>query len=377
MPRLSPFHPRAHLRCFNGAELTDVAALLLLAAAAIAAGPAQAAPIGVYTQYFVTGEASAASGSSTDATYRCNGGNGGAYADNLGGCVANLGSVPQVNTVTGTVDSSGRTRSFTADTTHHISHLEFPNGLPTPVLDPAFSRARASANLADASLHASVVNDSNNTDYVGGQALADLHDIVQLRVAGADASTRTRLNFSFAVDGLAYDSGKTTRYGEHGGGSLEARLLLNDLSSANDGGTYALIAAAGWSNFRGTFAPNTFTYDNRGDADLVGGSWVVNTLGLMQFDGWLDIIGAAATINPTLSLSVSCQIGLVCDYGNTAKFSFTGLPSSVSYSSDSGVFLTAAAAVPEPGTWALMLAGLGAAMVCTRRRAALRPTQSP
>ena len=216
--------------------------------------------------------------------------------------------------------------------------------MPTPALDPAFSRARAATNLADASLHASVVNDSNNTDYIGGQAFADLHDILQLRVVGADASTHTRLTFSFSIDGLAYDSGKTTRYGEHGSGDMRAMLQLNDLSSANDG----LVAAAGWTAFRGDFSPSATFYQNGGDADLAGGAWVQNTLGLMQFDGWLDIIGAIATINPTLSLSLNCQIGLVCDYSNTAKFSFTGLPSSVSYSSDSGVFLTAAARCPSP-----------------------------
>ena len=106
MPRLILRHTRSHPRRVNPTRLTHAAALLALAV--VTASPAQAAPIGVYNQYFVTGEASAVSGSSADASYRCDGGNGSANADKLGGCVSTLGSVPLVNSVTGTADSSAR-----------------------------------------------------------------------------------------------------------------------------------------------------------------------------------------------------------------------------------------------------------------------------
>lgn len=340
----------------------------LLALAAAAAGPAQAVPIGVYNQYFVTGRASTGSGSGSDNYYECNIGAAGA----LPGCVGFPGGglAYLANTTTGTVDTTGRTTSFFADTTRRMYHVEFPaQGDPVVVIDPGSSRAFASANLATASLRASVVNNSENVTYIAGQAQADLHDIVTLRVAGADATTRTRVNFSFAVDGLAYDSGQTTIFGQHGGGSMETRLLLNDLSSANDNGDYTVFAGAGWTKTStGDFVQSATGYENRGDATLAGGSWVQNSLSLMQFDGWLDIVGTSVTINPTLYLSVSCDIGLVCDYGNTAKFSFVGLPSSVSFTSDSGVFLTSA--VPEPQTAAMLLAGLLAVGWMARRRPA-------
>jgi hypothetical protein len=42
------------------------------------------------------------------------------------------------------------------------------------------------------------------------------------------------------------------------------------------------------------------------------------------------------------------------NFGDTATFSFDDLPAGVSYSSDSGHFLTSA---PEPSTWALMMIG--------------------
>ena len=340
----------------------------LLALAAAAAGPAHAAPTGVYNEYFVTGSASTGSGSGSDNRYQCNIGAAGA----LPGCSGEpgLGLAYLANTTIGTVDATGRTTSFFADTTRRMyrgGNTEM--GEPAVVLLPGSSRAFASANLADASLRASVVNNSENVAFVGGQAQADLHDIVTLRVAGAGASTRTRVNFSFAVDGIAYDSGQTTIYGQRGSGNMDARLLLNDLSSANDNADYTVVAGAGWTKTSTSdFMQSPTFYENRGDATLAGGDWVQNSLQLMQFDGWLDIVGTSVTINPTLYLSVYCDTGLVCDYANTAKFSFVGLPSSVTITSNSGVFLTTA--VPEPQTAAMLLAGLLVLGRLAKRRSA-------
>jgi hypothetical protein len=56
------------------------------------------------------------------------------------------------------------------------------------------------------------------------------------------------------------------------------------------------------------------------------------------------------------------------NFGNTAKF-YLRLPEGVTYTSTSGNFLTAAApifAVPEPSTWAMLLAGKG--MLAAKRR---------
>jgi hypothetical protein len=56
----------------------------------------------------------------------------------------------------------------------------------------------------------------------------------------------------------------------------------------------------------------------------------------------------------------------VSDFGNTATMNLI-LPSGLSFTSGSGVFLTAPSSVPEPGALGLVLMGLGALLVGRRR----------
>lgn len=69
-------------------------------------------------------------------------------------------------------------------------------------------------------------------------------------------------------------------------------------------------------------------------------------------------------------LEVDCRFGAICDFGHTSTFGFGALPSGLTWTSESGVFLTAAA-VPEPGTWALLAAGL--LLLATAGRRQRRP----
>lgn len=359
-------------------KTTPRSASLALALGAAALGSAGAAPIGVYTSYFVTGSAAAgAPGDGRGGEYDCNRQ---AYVPDLAGCGintapgANRFSQGGATTYSGTSPGSGAMTAFEAGVRANGFHMDYPNNVPTVVLDPSFSQVYAAADLSNASLHASVRNNANQ-GFVAGSARADLHDNVRVQVGGATADTVTRLHFRYAVDGTVVNDGQTTVYGEQGSGNLQTVLRMDQTDSGNGGGPDYWLAAFGeWSIFRGVVQSNNTGVDIRGAH--VGGSWTTVGLDEMVFDGWMDVFGESATFNPTLSLSLDCSIGLQCDYGHTARFSFVGLPTSVTYSSASGVFLTAGTTppdpngVPEPASAALVLAALAGARWTARRRAA-------
>ncbi len=61
----------------------------------------------------------------------------------------------------------------------------------------------------------------------------------------------------------------------------------------------------------------------------------------------------------------------VADFGNTTRFGFGALPTGLSFTSASGVFLTGdpvTGGVPEPASWAMLIAGFGLVGVTMRKR---------
>jgi hypothetical protein len=92
-----------------------------------------------------------------------------------------------------------------------------------------------------------------------------------------------------------------------------------------------------------------------------------------HFHGTLSVTNGE-TIPLLMSLQLGCSSGEICDLSHTAALSF-GLPSDVTFTSDSGVLLTqTGSAVPEPASFALMGTVLVALGVF--RRKGIRPRHS-
>ena len=84
----------------------------------------------------------------------------------------------------------------------------------------------------------------------------------------------------------------------------------------------------------------------------------------------ISSLGVQATLN------ISCRGGDTCDFGHTGAFRFGALPGGLSYTSESGTFLTGlggvvGGGVPEPATWAMMITGFGLIGMAMRRRRVL------
>jgi hypothetical protein len=217
------------------------------------------------------------------------------------------------------------------------------------------SSTSAYADLASGSVHATQEN-SGTTQYgAQGSASALWHDTLTFTAAGASADTVTTVHVDFVVDGAMYSpTGGDSSFGDMATslsiGGYDARAIV----SYRPGDAFAVAA------------PDTYP-------SAWGGVWTVSgdVAKTLSFSGDITFLGASALLPIAMDMELDCAYGMMCDYADTGKVSFV-LPSNVSYTSESGVFLSDAgipvAAVPEPETWALMLAGFATVGGFARRR---------
>ena len=227
----------------------------------------------------------------------------------------------------------------------------------------ATAESRATVDLSDGSIHLygadSNVSGNCSTPLACGGTSTYGHyfDTLHFSVLGAGAGTITPVQLTFRVDGTmvnsgtdTYDSGAAAEvFGQLTFGHSDARFDLK--SNAATGyvttlgylDTYPSNAQGVWVSTPG-FASNTYT------------------------ETYL-LTGASGDIAVDLSVNLECSLGYVCDFSHTAKLGLV-LPTGASFTSESGVFLTASVggAVPEPASWALLITGFGAVGAASRRR---------
>lgn len=256
-------------------------------------------------------------------------------------------------TVTGSTDKTG---TLTA------SHDESSNVSFDPIYGSA--HASAAADLATGKVHLFATAEYSAGD-AGAAAIASarLNDTLHFSVAGANANTITLIPVSFAFDGkftpgralnptatLYYDftfgNARAYEFGDYGAG------YYNGTSYP----TFAFPAAAGITS--GWQSASFSSYDPQ------------NT----RFSGIYALTGASADIPISFGLQIIAGNNVTLDYLNTGSISI-GKVAGVSFTSDSGVFLTkaggAVGGVPEPASWAMLIAGFGLTGATLRRRRAL------
>jgi hypothetical protein len=251
-------------------------------------------------------------------------------------------------TASGTVDATGGLTS--ASDTANLSVTLGPNRFSEtqPVSGSAFARG----SLASGTLGVLGTGDYSDLFDDGGQSgaygrgLASIGDGLHFHVSGADSSTVTDIGVTFAVHGAVTLGSQV--------GPYEA------FSSALQFGGASFQSSADASLTAGD--PPTFS-DNA--ANWVSTSYSVNSIDDIIFHGVYALTGPTTDLGILATLDASCGDGFNCDYSHTGAIAFS-LPDGVTFTSDSGDFLTAASAVPEPGSLLLLSTGLG--LSALRRR---------
>ncbi len=234
--------------------------------------------------------------------------------------------------------------------TSFVSDTDSFNGIPYS------GYAYGSANLNTGSLHAVAIS-TYGQPVASGFAQVGVRwvDDITFTTAGAGPGATRTVVFDLQLSGaLSRELDFSMLYGFRmfgvgGGGGQISRLTIFDSE------------------------PGPSFNDFLGQVDVNGfdDGWQVlsNDVGNLHFRGLVTYTGASKTFSLDTGLTLRCTAGTSCDFGNSARLSFE-LPPDVSFTSGSGVLLTST--VPEPGSQALLLAGLLAVGLTTRVRIASR-----
>ena len=192
--------------------------------------------------------------------------------------------------------------------------------------------------------------------------IAQFLTAIALGVAALGAQAQI-VNGSFEAPSYADESSTAINYGTHGwGGDGAVTRIVNPLGSLSDGvgSQYASLLAP-------TYAP--FSASLYQSFSLAAGSFAVNFLswgdGTISLERWGSGGYSAVGLNPnTTTLSSAAWAS------NTYTFNSVGGDYRLTFRTTDelridGVSVTA---VPEPETYAMMLAGLGAIGFLSRRR---------
>lgn len=243
------------------------------------------------------------------------------------------------------------------------------------------NNAAATANLHTGTAKAVVVNGGINTPR--GIAEARIQDSVFFNnVSGGTLY----LPFSYRFDGSLTNSigGSATATFRMD----EARVCTdlsyiscgNSLSLQTGGNANATIVVGylGNGSQNGVQQGGAFFFGAADNVDLANYSVVKDwNAGTGYYDTRISSVLAvpvgASRLGFDLRLYVDCWVDLNarCDFGDTSAFAFGALPTGLSFTSASGVFLAgdpAVGGVPEPATWATLIAGFGLIGAVQRRR---------
>ena len=211
----------------------------------------------------------------------------------------------------------------------------------------------ALADLTSGSLKG-VADSSGTSDRASFSAA--MSDVFHFNIANATADTITRLFMKVHFDAEIQSGGHVI---------LESNLL-SSVNGSFDQQNHSFVSLYNSANPEFTFAYDDALgdgYDNIAFSNL-GNSTIHGTFDhLLAF----DVRGQTGSASFYAGVSTGGDGNGKVNFGNSAHYQFV-LPDDVTFTSASGTAFTAIPAVPEPTTWAMMIAGFGAVGSAMRRR---------
>ncbi len=234
----------------------------------------------------------------------------------------------------------------------------------------SYSPSSAAVGLTAIALSAAV----NGTNSGSSEAAADLR-------AGTVRAKATTSNTFNGVGSASAELYEDLTFSVAGGGSRQV-MFVGHLDGTI--GSFANSGSLSGLSYNLNFGPSNllfisqgsqsgFTVSTGGTSGGPPGGWDSYSLTNVTETGF-DFNGLFTVTDGdmralSLRLYLNCQEGVSCDFSHTGSVDLR-LPAGVSFTSGSGVFLVppVIGGVPEPSSWALMLAGFGMVGWAARRR---------
>ena len=280
--------------------------------------------------------------------------NTGPYTTNIGTYTSDTcnGRPGCTATGSGTVDASGTLTSSTDQVTLSVP-VYGPNRFGT-YAPPQSGSAAAHGSLATGTIGVLAngtfadLFGTGGQDGVGARGTALIADGLHFHVAGATGATVTDIGVTFSVHGsIGFNNSRVDPYFGMSSGLLFGSARFNSAATGDVPG-----------------APPSYSFSDSAN-NWVSYSYSSNTADDIVFKGIYALTGATTDIGITEELDAGCGQGVDCDYSHTGAVTFS-LPGDVTFTSDSGVFLTATIA-PEPGSLLILSTGLALAATFGRR----------
>lgn len=267
--------------------------------------------------------------------------------------------------------SSGTVSIYSGGGLSTSSNSQFTYGLTSPTTMPLGLTTATLSSIGSNIPYGHATGEASATADLSGGVLrsttASFADVPFQQVGPVSARVETTAVMQdFVTFAVASSEGADVTVSAH----LDGNYALSDPYYSNGSADMTVVFGGSFTYYAGLNAAGDITaYHGAVLGDYSSYTFSNETPTGFDFTGVLHVTDQER-IRVAAGLYLDCSFSS-CGFGNTARIGLD-VPTGVSYTSDSGVFLAGANAVapiPEPETWAMLLAGFAVLGGMARRRA--------